>query len=205
MKRQITFSLFVSLTCCVASAQVRSTENDMLGKRRFGQDWNAFLGPTGDSKSKETGLIVPWPKTGPKVVWQKRLSESYGIGSVSNGRYYQFDFENGKAILTCLESETGKHIWDYSYDSSYQDLYGYNSGPRCSPIVDGDRVYIYGVEGMLHCVHAVTGKKIWAVDVSKDFGVIQNFFGVVIVTGGRRRRDHVHLGVVRREHIIVIA
>ena len=200
MKRQITFSLFVSLTCCVASAQVRSTENDILGKRRFGQDWNTFLGPTGDSKSKETGLIVPWPKTGPKVVWQKRLSESYGIGSVSHGRYYQFDFENGKAILTCLESETGKHIWDYSYDSSYQDLYGYNSGPRCSPIVDGDRVYIYGVEGMLHCVHAVTGKKIWAVDVSKDFGVIQNFFGVgsnpviykdliVVMVGGSPEED----------------
>ena len=26
-------------------------------------------------------------------------------------------------------------------------MYGYNNGPRCSPVVDGDRVYAYGVDG----------------------------------------------------------
>lgn len=168
----------MSLTSIVADAQLNSSSHAILGKRKFGHDWGAFLGPTGDSKSTETGLIVPWPPSGPKVVWQKPLTESYGIGSVSLGRYYQFDFIDGQAVLSCSESESGKHLWDYSYSSTYQDLYGYNSGPRCSPIVDDHRVYIYGVEGMLHCVHALTGKKIWAVHVSKDFGVIQNFFGV---------------------------
>ena len=27
--------------------------------------------------------------------------------------------------------------------TEYEDLYGYNNGPRCSPVVDGDRVYAY--------------------------------------------------------------
>ena len=31
-------------------------------------------------------------------------------------------------------------------------MFGYNNGPRASPVVDGDRVYIVGPEGMLHCV-----------------------------------------------------
>ena len=58
------------------------------------------------------------------------------------------------------------------------DLYGYSVGPRCSPVVDGDRVYMYGVEGMLHCLRVEDGKLIWKVDTIADFQVRQNFFGV---------------------------
>src|SRR5262249_11811778 len=73
------------------------------------------------------------------------------------------------------------------YPTDYEDLYGYSNGPRCSPVVDGDRVYIYGSEGMLHCVKAETGKLVWSVDTKEKFGVVQNFFGVgsaPVVEGG---------------------
>jgi len=55
---------------------------------------------------------------------------------------------------------------------------GYDPGPRCSPIVDGDRVYIYGPEGMLICVNAITGKEVWQLNTKVRFGFVQNFFGV---------------------------
>ena len=57
-------------------------------------------------------------------------------------------------------------------------MYDYDGGPRCSPIVDGDRVYMYGVEGMLHCHDAATGDVKWKKDVSSLYNVVQNFFGV---------------------------
>jgi outer membrane protein assembly factor BamB len=123
-------------------------------------------------------LIRPWPPGGPRVVWTRRLVESYGIGSVSRGKYYQFDSDRGNAVLLCLDSRTGDELWRFTYPSVYTDFYGYNSGPRCSPVIDDGRVYLYGVEGMLHCVDVETGKKVWAVDVNKRFGVVQNFFGV---------------------------
>ncbi len=106
------------------------------------------------------------------------MAESYAIGSVSRGRYFQFDFERGEARLLCLHSETGALIWEYRYASEYDDLYGYNRGPRCSPVVDGPRVYIYGVEGQLHCLRVSDGSLIWQVDTVRQFGVVQNFFGV---------------------------
>src|SRR5262249_39715105 len=64
------------------------------------------------------------------------------------------------------------------YPTKYEDAYNYSNGPRCCPVIDGDRVYIYGVEGMLHCVRAVDGKLVWKVDTKARFGVVQNFFGV---------------------------
>ncbi len=149
-----------------------------LGTRHHGDDWPVFLGPSGDNKSAETGLLTAWPSGGPRLVWSRPLGESYGLGSVSRGRYFQFDFAAGQARLTCLQSETGKLLWEYSYPSDYVDLYGYLRGPRCSPLVDNERVYIYGAEGQLHCLHVVDGAPIWSCDTAQQFGVVQNFFGV---------------------------
>ena len=64
------------------------------------------------------------------------------------------------------------------YPSAYVDLYGYNRGPRCSPVVEDDRVYIYGAEGKLHCLKVTDGSLIWECDTAGQFGVVQNFFGV---------------------------
>ena len=114
--------------------------------------WSTFLGPTGDGKSPETGILTEWPEGGLEVVWQKHVGEGYGIGAVSQGRYFHFDRHGDQARLTCMSASTGAAQWTFEYTTSYTDRYGYDGGPRCSPIVDDDRVYLYGAEGMLHCL-----------------------------------------------------
>jgi outer membrane protein assembly factor BamB len=141
-------------------------------------DWPGFLGPTRDSISPETGIIRPWPKEGLRVVWHKRVGVGYGMPSISRGRLYQFDRHGNQARLSYLKSETGEFLWKFEYPTDYEDYYGYNNGPRCCPVIDGDRVYTFGAEGMLHCVNATDGKPIWKVDTRAEFGVVQNFFGV---------------------------
>ncbi|HTU24725.1 MAG TPA: PQQ-binding-like beta-propeller repeat protein, partial [Pirellulales bacterium] len=147
-------------------------------KRLAGDDWPHFLGPTGDNQSAERGLEPKWPDDGPKIIWQTMLGTGYASPVVSEGRLFQFDRVGGRARLRALESETGKFLWQFDYPSEYVDLYGYDNGPRASATVDEGRVYIFGAEGMLHCVDAHTGKPIWKVDTAADFGVVQNFFGV---------------------------
>jgi outer membrane protein assembly factor BamB len=149
-----------------------------IGTRTQGVDWPTFLGSNADSKSPETGLPMTWPDDGPRIVWQKRLGEGYGIGSVSRGRFYQLDRIGDEARLICMNAETGENLWTFPYDTHYRDLYDYDGGPRCSPVIDGKRVYIYGVEGMLYCLNAETGDEIWKVDTAARYGVVQNFFGV---------------------------
>src|SRR5262249_15791101 len=89
-----------------------------------------------------------------------------------------FDRIRDRARLQTWNSETAEPLWSFEYETDYEDQYGYNNGPRCCPVVDGNRVYIYGPEGMLHCIRAADRKLIWKVDTRKAFGVILNFFGV---------------------------
>jgi len=143
-----------------------------------GSDWPKFLGPAGTGVSPEKGIITPWPKDGLRVVWDVKLGSGYGAPSVADGRLFVCDRVGDDARLRCLKSTTGEELWKFTYPSDYEDYYGYDNGPRCCPVVDGDRVYIYGAEGMLHCVRAEDGKLLWKVDTKAKFGVRQNFFGV---------------------------
>jgi len=149
-----------------------------LWTRQAGDDWPTFLGVGGESKSNETGILKDWSDGKLKLLWETKTGEGYGMGSVAKGRFYHFGKIDGKATLLCLNAETGERLWKFDYDSDYRDLYGYDSGPRASPVIDDGRVYIYGVEGHLYCLDAVTGQEIWNLRLNAKFGVIQNFFGV---------------------------
>ncbi|MEO8499044.1 MAG: PQQ-binding-like beta-propeller repeat protein, partial [Planctomycetota bacterium] len=145
-------------------ADERSSESGELTDlwtRKKGVDWPNFLGPNRDSKSPETGIISPWPEAGLKIVWQRELHTGYGIGSISKGRLYQLERQGNKATLLCLNAESGDELWRFQYPTDYEDLLGFNNGPRCSPVIDGERVYIYGAEGMLHCLRAGDGELVW--------------------------------------------
>src|SRR5262249_20622244 len=111
-------------------------------------------------------------------VWTAEVGNGYVAPAISKGRLFLFDRGADKLRLRCLKSTTGEPIWDFEYPSDYEDFYGYDNGPRATPIVDGDRVYIYGPEGMLHCLGTDKGNVLWKVDTKAKFGVVQNFFGV---------------------------
>lgn len=177
MKAFTTF-WFGAMVCALIAARIGAAEVPDLGTRNGGVDWPAFLGPTHDSKSSETGLKKSYGTGGPRLVWQAEVSTGYSMPTVSRGRLFLFDAVGNEARLRCLKSETGDPIWEYRYKFDYEDLYGYDNGPRCFPIVDDDRAYLFGVEGQLHCLRVTDGERLWSVDTNKKFGVVQNFFGV---------------------------
>ena len=151
---------------------------DDIGTRQAGSDWPGFLGPNRDGKSSEKGILKDWTNGKLRVIWSREISETYSAPSVSRGRLFFFEKADGKNVLRCLNAENGESIWEFEYESDYRDSFGYNNGPRCSPVVDGRRVYVYGPEGKLHCLDVKTGAVVWKSNPSKQFGVVQNFFGV---------------------------
>lgn len=167
----------VGILLLAGLVQAQSAEADE-GSGTGGEDWPTFLGPRHNSTSAETGLQTPWPLAGPSVVWQRELGTGYGIGSIRDGLFYQFDRFENKNRLDVLNAATGEKLWDYQYATEFEDYLGYNNGPRCSPLVDGNLVYLYGAEGELHCIDIQERKLRWKRNLAQEFGVVPNFFGV---------------------------
>lgn len=156
-----------------------------LAIRKQGFDWPCFLGANGDGRSLEKGLNTDWKSKPPKLLWHKKIGSGFAAPSVSNGRlflYHRMRDEDGparfKERLSCLNCETGEELWQVDYPTSYQDLNGYGDGPRSTPIIDENRVFILSPEGKLRCLQCVDGKSIWEVDLKADFDCDLVTYGV---------------------------
>jgi len=142
-----------------------------------GRDWPAFLGPTSDGKSTETGILTTWDESGPPLLWHAAVGEGYAAPSISDGRLFLFDRHDNFMRLTALDAASGRELWRSQYATNYEDMYGFSNGPRAAPTIHGDLVYTHGAGGRIRCHQATTGDLVWEVDTVATFGVVQNFFG----------------------------
>src|SRR5215813_5250125 len=117
-----------------------------------GQDWPQFLGPYANGVSDETGLLDKWPTNGPPLLWERKIGTGYSAPSVRGNLLVLHHRIGDEEIVECLESATGKPMWHYAYPSHFIDPYGYNNGPRCTPLLVSGRCYTFGAEGKLECL-----------------------------------------------------
>ena len=142
------------------------------------QDWPQFLGPHRDGTSAETGLLDRWPSNGVPVVWEKRIGTGYSAPSVRGDQLVLHHRVGGEEMVESFDAATGRALWRYAYPSQFVDPYGYNNGPRGTPLLTADRCYTFGAEGKLVCLDLPTGKPVWQRDTAKDWDVPPAFFGV---------------------------
>src|SRR5688572_5560910 len=127
-------------------------------------EWPGFLGPHRNGKSDERGLPASWPAGGPPIVWQKPIGTGYSAPAIARGRLYHFARFGDADRLICFEAQSGAELWQCEHPTEYEDMLGYNNGPRATPVVDGERVYTYSAEGLLQCVRQADGQPVWRVD-----------------------------------------
>lgn len=141
------------------------------------EDWPQFLGPRRNLVSHETKLLRTFPPEGPTLVWEMETGTGYSSPVIADGKLVYFHRVGAQERVVCLKPETGEQLWEFEYSTTFSDRYGYNNGPRASPTIVGDRVYVYGAQGKLHCLRLADGRVVWKRDLAKEFSVPQDFFG----------------------------
>ena len=144
---------------------------------RPGIDWPVFLGPHGTGVSDETDLLDEWPAAGPKILWEKRIGKGYSSPSVINGRIVVHHRQRDTDVIECLKVDDGSPIWKHEYETSFSDPYGYNNGPRCSPVLTKTRCYTFGAQGRLVCLDLETGNLVLENETTMQWKIHDHFFG----------------------------
>jgi outer membrane protein assembly factor BamB len=142
------------------------------------EDWPRFLGPRGDNTSTETGLLDTFPAQGPPLIWTKDIGTGYSAPSVHGGKLVLHHRLRNEEIVEAFQLPKGTPLWNYRSTSSFIDPYGYNNGPRCTPLLTSNRCYTFGAEGKLLCLDLASGKLVWQRDTQKDWSIPEAFFGV---------------------------
>ena len=159
------------------------------------KEWSQWRGPNRDGISEETGLLQEWPKSGPPLAWRSNgVGNGYSSFSTSGGRLYTLGARAGIEYVIALDRATGKKVWETQNGRRFENDRG--DGPRSTPTVEGDRLYVLGGNGDLTCLEHATGKKIWSVNIVQRFGGVNPYWGysesplilgdrILVNTGGR--------------------
>lgn len=146
-------------------------------------DWTGWMGNQRDGVYRETGIVNEIPESGLDVKWRTPIEGGYAGPSVADGKVFVFDYQKtagesfndptkranvqGNERLLALDEETGNVIWEHSYPCPYS--ISYPAGPRCTPTVDGQHVYILGSESDLRCLKVADGELVWKRTLKEDF------------------------------------
>ena len=138
-------------------------------------DWPQWLGPTRDNVSREK--IAPWTEP-PKVVWKKAVGEGHSSPIVAHDRAYLHVRVAGKdeEEILVVDAKTGEDVWRRTTPRApFKSPFGV--GPRATPLVHGNKLYTFGVTGVLSCWEEATGKPVWQIDTLKEFNASNLLFG----------------------------
>jgi outer membrane protein assembly factor BamB len=139
----------------------------ILSAATHGADWNHYRGPAQNGSTPER--IATFPVGGPRVLWRVQLGTGLSSVTVAGDRVFSAGYRDKKEVLYCLNAANGGIVWMHSWAAKLGD-YLFEGGPRATPTVDGDRVYMLGADGHVACVAAATGKPLWERNLVSEFG-----------------------------------
>ena len=142
------------------------------------EDWPWFLGLQHTGVSGETDLTLDWTDRQPEVGWKQEVGTGYSAPSILGDRLVVHHRVGRDEVISCRSRSDGSELWRYSYPSNFTDPYGYNNGPRCSPVLANGHCITLGAEGMLTCVTLQNGELVWQHDLQEKFTLPDWFFGV---------------------------
>lgn len=153
-------------------------------------DWPQWMGPARDNVWREQGVLDKFPLGGPEVVWRSEVAGGYAGPAVAGGKVFVTDYVtaddvkvanferrsfSGMERVLCLDESSGEEIWRHTYPVDY--TISYPAGPRCTPLVDGERVYTLGAEGDLFCFDAAGGTIVWQKNLRTEFNTKAALWG----------------------------
>ncbi len=165
----------MNLRHCVASLLLAS-----LATAASAADWPQYRGADHNGSTAEQ-ISTKWPANGPKQLWKVETPTGFSSFTVSGGKAFTQVTRTiegvPQEVCVALNADTGKELWaqpvgfvKYGHDggnAGASDNKG-GDGPRSTPTVDGDRVYVLSSDLNLICFNAADGKKIWSRDIMKE-------------------------------------
>jgi outer membrane protein assembly factor BamB len=131
-------------------------------------DWPQWRGPDRNGVSAETGLQQQWGTSGPTLEWTvATLGKGYGSLAIQGDRIFVQGSNGSQSVVYSLNRADGKGVWSKALGPAGNSDRG--PGPRGTPSIDGDRLYVLTESGDLACLKAADGAAIWQRNILRDF------------------------------------
>lgn len=132
------------------------------------EDWPEYRGPNRDGVVTLDLPGVNWTET-PTEVWRHPIGAGWSSFAIVGGYAFTQEQRGDREHVVCYDAMTGEQVWEHSDPVQFSEPMG-GIGPRATPTVSDSRIYALGATGLLNCLNALTGKKLWSRDILKEAG-----------------------------------
>jgi outer membrane protein assembly factor BamB len=138
-------------------------------------DYPRFLGTGPWAEAVGPPIAADWKANPPQELWRREVGAGWSAFGVVGGYAITQEQRGEDELVVCYRVETGEPVWSHADKARFDptDFQGNmgRQGPRATPTIVGDRVYTQGAQGMVKCLDARTGKRIWEVDTIATYKV----------------------------------
>ncbi len=146
------------------------------------EDWPQWRGPNRDGILHGFSSPKVWPDSLIRK-WQISIGGGYSSPIVVNGKAFVHTRKDDQEVISCVDLKNGKVIWNKSNPAPFTiNQYAVNQGkgPFSTPTFHNGRLYTLGVNGLLSCFEADTGKLLWRKEFTKQVNTSKLFCGTAM-------------------------
>ena len=162
-------------------------------------DWPQWRGPGRDGHVPADWPVPDSLPAAPKVLWHIPIGNGVASPVIAGKVVVYLDNQDDKETVHAVNATDAKELWSHPLDEVHRDNQSV-PGPRCTPVIDGDRVYVQSCKGELQCLSAADGHEIWQTNYVKDFGAI--YIGEKGKAAGASRHGNAGSPIIDGEHLI---
>ena len=151
----IPFELMIHVGC---KDKIKSGKADILEEGKSDSamsnvgEWLGPLGNFRNGRSLEKDWRQDWFNNEPNLLWKREIGVGAASVSCFGGLVYCVGNKNSKEVVQCLDANTNKILWEYSYPCDI-DKRMFEGGSASSPVIDVEQaLYTYSVMKE-NCVH----------------------------------------------------
>jgi outer membrane protein assembly factor BamB len=117
-----------------------------------------FRGESRNGIFSETGLMKEWPAGGPELLWASGgIGMGYGSPTVTEERIFVNGDIDSMAYLFSFDLD-GNLLWKKQFG---KDFAAHHGGPRSTPTVVDDLIYVTSGMGDIACLRSDNGDEVW--------------------------------------------
>lgn len=161
-------------------------------------EYRGYLGNDRSGVLPDIHLETDWTNHPPKELWRRPIGLGWSGFAVVGSQAVTQEQRGENELVVAYELATGRQRWSHTNCVRFSEPMG-GDGPRATPTIDRGRVYALGATGILDCLDAATGKRIWSHNVLEENGLPNTYFGksssplvvdeLVVVTGGLAKKS----------------
>lgn len=134
-------------------------------------DWPGYRGAARDGIVRGVTLRDDWSAKPPREIWRHPVGRAWSSFAVVGDMAFTQEQRESNEAVVAYSLSSGQQLWAHLDEVKFIAAEGQGGiGPRATPQFQDGKLYTLGATGLLNCLDARDGKKIWSADILKDAG-----------------------------------